>query len=99
MNDDLFENLDQLPAEARAVCEHYISRFDTCTEDAYMLCAEFLAAIEAIGFTFEYGLDGTPFDLQPIEETAIALDFDNLATQLDHTHEPTPSNGANPTGK
>jgi len=65
--DDLFENFDAMPQELREICESYSDSLENC-ENLYAMCKEFLAKVEAIGYTFEYGLDGIPFDLKRIDE-------------------------------
>ena len=35
-------------------------------EQGYEGCAELVEALEQIGWTCDYGLDGTPIDLQPL---------------------------------
>lgn len=34
---------------------------------SYQACADLVAALEKIGWTCDYGLDGTPIDLQPLK--------------------------------
>ncbi len=61
--EDLFEDFEAMPHELREICETYSDSLDDC-EKLYVMCSEFLAKVEAIGYTFEYGLDGIPFGLQ-----------------------------------
>lgn len=35
-------------------------------ESSYQGCADLVEALEKIGWTCDYGLDGTPIDLQPL---------------------------------
>jgi hypothetical protein len=35
-------------------------------EQDYKACADLVEALEKIGWTCDYGLDGTPIDLQPL---------------------------------
>ena len=62
---DLFENQDLLPKKVRAIVKKFDAKF--CKEgDSYQLCRDFLAALEPHGYTFEYGLDAVPYDLQKV---------------------------------
>ncbi|MDR6548488.1 putative nucleic-acid-binding Zn-ribbon protein [Chryseobacterium rhizosphaerae] len=59
MDIDLFEHLDQLPPEVQKIIEDYGE-----TESLeYSELEFFLKRIEAVGYTFEYGLDAIPFNL------------------------------------
>ena len=60
---DLFEQTDSLPIEVAILCETYSERLECSGSNAYQICAEFLAAIEQHGYTFEYGLEGIPHSL------------------------------------
>ena len=62
---DLFENQDLLPKKVRAIVKKFDTKF--CKEgDSYKLCRDFLTALEPHGYTFEYGLDAVPYDLQKV---------------------------------
>jgi len=55
---DLFEAIETLP-----LCiQNALSSFEREGYD-YETCAKYLAILEAKGYTFEYGLDGMPFNL------------------------------------
>jgi len=60
---DLFENYEQQPDELQRITDRFSVLDD---DDPYDVCREFLAAVEAIGYTFDYGLDGIPYDLRPM---------------------------------
>jgi len=60
---DLFECPDSQPPELRQITEKYGAMVDF---DLYEVCRVFLVEVEAVGFTFEYGLDGVPYDLRVI---------------------------------
>ena len=63
--EDLFENQDLLPKKVRAIVKKFDAKF--CKEgDGYQLCEKFLAALLPHGYTFEYGLDAVPYDLQKV---------------------------------
>ena len=55
---DLFENYEQQPENLKEICDRY-AKMDNC----YIICEQFLKEVEAIGYTFEYGLDSQPFNL------------------------------------
>lgn len=62
-NVDLFEDIDALPKEVQKI----ILDFDY-DEDLYAECKSMLAKLEKLGYTFEYGLCGTPFNLRKINQ-------------------------------
>lgn len=62
---DLFENYNDMPSNLMAVIEKY----DNTDGLSYNECAAMLIDVEAIGYTFEYGLDGIPYDLKKCEVT------------------------------
>ena len=55
---DLFEAIETLPLDIQNV----LGSFEREGYD-YETCAKYLAILEAKGYTFEHGLDGTPFNL------------------------------------
>ena len=59
---DMFEHLDECPREVQKVVEKYS---DIESLEYYEL-ETFLSELNEIGWTFEYYLDGIPFNLQPI---------------------------------
>lgn len=58
---DLFEHPEKQPPELRCITEKFGADVDG---DPYHICREFLEEVKAVGFTFEYGLDGIPFNLK-----------------------------------
>jgi len=58
---DLFEDIESLPQELQAILNKY-SEMD----NDYHNCAKMLKEVEAIGYTFEYGLDAEPYGLSKI---------------------------------
>ena len=62
---DLFEDYESLPVELRDICERY-SDIEAHDGFGYKECGELLADVEKLGYTFEYGLDAVPFNLQKI---------------------------------
>jgi hypothetical protein len=55
---DLFETIETLPLDVQNV----LGSFERDGYD-YETCAKYLAILESKGYTFEYGLDGVPFNL------------------------------------
>ena len=57
---DLFEYMELLPRRLQIVL--------SCQEDdlTYAQCAALLARVERMGYTFDYELDATPYNLRPI---------------------------------
>jgi hypothetical protein len=55
---DLFELIETLPLDVQNV----LGSFEREGYN-YETCAKYLAILEAKGYTFEHGLDGTPFNL------------------------------------
>lgn len=62
---DLFEDQDSLPDEIRETVMHYSWELEASGRDPYEVSREFLGVAESLGYTFEYGLDGVPYGLQP----------------------------------
>jgi hypothetical protein len=55
---DLFEIIETLPLDI----QNLLGQFEREGYD-YQTCAKYLAILESKGYTFEYSLDGTPFNL------------------------------------
>lgn len=62
---DLFEYYEEMPQDLKAICDKYFEIDMTCGL-SYFDCAEFLRDVQAIGYTFEYYLDASPFNLRKI---------------------------------
>ena len=62
---DLFEDYSLLQEELKAVCDKWQEKAAYRGLD-YNDCEIFQKECEAIGYTFDYGLDAEPFDLRPI---------------------------------
>jgi len=61
---DLFETPELMPSELKAVFDAWQKRYErglSYTDLAYML-----EQVESIGFTFDYYLDATPYNLRAI---------------------------------
>lgn len=63
---DYFEHSELQPPELKSICDKYSNLFAQGDVDGYVLCKNFLAEVESIGFTFEYYLDADPYHLRPI---------------------------------
>ena len=63
---DLFEDI---PEELKVVVGNYALE-DTLT---YIECEAFLKEVKALGYTFEYGLEGIPFNLRKIPKVIIVV--------------------------
>ena len=59
---DLFDHLALVPDSVRI----QINRFRYLSGDSYQNCANLLRDLNAEGYTFEFGLDGEPFNLRKI---------------------------------
>ena len=55
---DLFETPEVLPADVKAVIEKF-SELDT----TYINCADLVQELNKVGYTCEYGLDASPYNL------------------------------------
>ena len=58
---DLFEQLGTLPAEVQRIIEKFGDTND------YSECEKLRSELKKHGYTCEYGLDGVPYNLAPIE--------------------------------
>jgi hypothetical protein len=63
---DLFVNYDEQPEELSEIVDYYMNKFDEGDYD-YEDSKNFLNEVEAIGYTFDYGLDNEPYNLRLIE--------------------------------
>lgn len=61
---DLFETPELLPAELQTLLNNFADQ-----ENDYSTCATLLKECEAIGYTFEYGLDAEPHSLRKMKIT------------------------------
>jgi len=58
---DLFEHYETLPEEVKAILDKY-SEMDTTYEN----CDKLIKELEIIGYTCDYGLDASPYDLKKL---------------------------------
>ena len=87
--EDLFEYYENQEPKLKVICDKWA---DKKAEEglSYADCAEFQKEVEAIGYTFEYGLDAEPLGLYKIsmEKTNCNTDdFLNGELQSDFTSE------------
>lgn len=62
---DLFEFPEDMPAKLAKVVNKWAKKWVDGTEN-YEDTAQFLNAVEKVGYTFDYGLDNEPFNLRAI---------------------------------
>lgn len=60
---DLFEYYEELPQEMKDVLSKYFEE----SELDYIQCEAFLKEVQALGYTFEYGLDAEPYGLRKMK--------------------------------
>lgn len=58
---DLFEIYETLPMEVQVVINNFSEKDTT-----YDNCAKLVEELEAVGYTCDYGLDASPYDLKQI---------------------------------
>lgn len=58
---DLFENINRIPKEIRAIIETYTDTDEFSEDD----CKAMLKDLEANGYTFDYNLNAQPYNLRP----------------------------------
>jgi len=61
---DLFNNIESLPQDVQSVLEKYQEDW----EDTYENCANMQDELEELGYTFDYYLDATPYNLRKMED-------------------------------
>lgn len=59
--EDLFINWESLPVEVLELIDNFNER-----EQTYKTCKELLSDVNKYGYTFEYGLDAVPYNLQKL---------------------------------
>jgi hypothetical protein len=58
---DLFEVLETLPNDVQAVIQSW-----DCNEDEYNECSRLEHELEPLGYTFDWYLDGEPYNLRKV---------------------------------
>ena len=59
---DLFEHYEEQPENLKVICDKWQEK-EASDGLFYKDCKVFLKEVEAIGYTFEYGLDAGPYNL------------------------------------
>lgn len=59
---DLLDNYDVLPTEVKLILDKHQENWD----DTYENCSNLKAELETVGYTIDYYLDGTPFNLKKL---------------------------------
>jgi hypothetical protein len=59
---DLFEQYETLPKKVKDIIDVFNLNTDV-TENSYELCEDLINALEEVGYTCEYDLEGVPFNL------------------------------------
>jgi len=62
---DLFEYYEKQPAKLSRIVKKYMKKFENDDYD-YQDSENFLKEVQAIGYTFDYGLDNEPYGLRPV---------------------------------
>lgn len=62
---EIADGFEQIPQKLEEVMEKWQEKIDNGLD--YNDCADFQKDCEALGYTFNYGLDAVPFDLRPID--------------------------------
>jgi len=76
-NEDLFQNQDVLPASVKELVEFYTRKIEEDEGNSYHHCAMFQDDMNLMGYTFDYGLDGVPFNLREgVKASGLDLDHD-----------------------
>lgn len=67
---DYFEEYDKLPPKIRKLLDAMLDDSEGANMD-YRMIKKHLKKFEKAGWTFDYGLDGEPYDLHPMNESTI----------------------------
>jgi hypothetical protein len=59
---DLFENPEGIPLEV----QHVLSEFDENSNNTYKELERILNKLKPLGYTFDYGLDASPYELHKL---------------------------------
>lgn len=63
---DLFKHYDKMPDDLRGVVKKY-----EMGENDYRVLEDFKEEVEALGYTFDYGLDAEPYNLRKVAELGL----------------------------
>lgn len=64
MTVDLFETPEMIPTAVAALFEEWNDEYEN--GDAYQACRKLLSAVIPLGYKFDYGLDGVPYNLEEV---------------------------------
>ena len=78
LEEDLFENYESLPEEVQEVLSKY-----ALEDETYENMENMLAELQPLGYTFEYGLDATPYGLKKMENGGEFILEDNSPVEVD----------------
>ena len=81
---DLFEDYQNQPKELAKIVDSYMEKINDGDFD-YVDSRKFLKEVNAIGYTFDYGLDNIPYNLRPIGKELKSFDdggMVNIAPEL-----------------
>lgn len=79
--EDLFENYDKQPKELTKIVDFYMDKYNEGDYD-YEDSQDFLKQVEAIGYTFDFGLDNEPYNLRPISNFATGGKMDKARYRI-----------------
>ena len=78
---DLFEDYENIPNKIKVILDKYSEKYGHGSEMDYKESAKMLKEVQAVGYTFNYGLDNEPYGLRPkgvkISELRDYEDFDD----------------------
>lgn len=65
---DLFEYYEKQPEELKPIVDKYLEMLENGNyeEDTYQLLKKFHDEVYEVGYTFDFGLDASPYGLRPI---------------------------------
>lgn len=63
-SNDLFETPELIPSEVSAILDTWDDN-----EDPYKECARLERELAVVGYSFEWGLDGSPYNLRKISDS------------------------------
>lgn len=61
---DLFSMPELWPDELKEIIDRYGEEFASGTTDQYKLCREMQREVNQLGYDFDWGLDGEPYNLR-----------------------------------
>ena len=80
---DLFEHYDEMPPQLKWVVSKWVE-IESGNGLTYLQCEQFLLEVNAIGYTFEYGLCAEPFGLCRVDDN---LESGTLSSSCTNIHK------------